>query len=149
MKSQVLNFQIYKVINNFINLYSLIFSNVNKNEKSFNIITANLLTYLININSILMALSLNFVLFNTEAMYRVFGTTETNRFNDPDKHWEKKYKILCNYKPRNKVCYKWINYEIRTGTVICLDSAVNIKNSVIGKSGSVPLPAVDGYDTDN
>ena len=97
-------------MNNFIILYSLIFSYVNKNEQTCIIIRANILTdFLININLILMASYCIPVLFNTEAMRRVFGTTETIRFNDPDKHWEEKYKILCNYKPRDKVRYKWIN----------------------------------------
>ena len=86
------------------------------------------------------------VLFNTEAMRRVFGTTETIRFNDPDNHWEKKYKISCNYKPGDKVRYKWKNDEIRTGIVIYFNFAVNINDSVTGKSRSVPLENVIGND---
>ena len=53
----------------------------------------NSLTYLININSILINSSRIPVLFNTEATDRVFGKTETIRINYSNKHWEKKYKI--------------------------------------------------------
>ena len=77
-----------------------------KMKKVYLIITANLITYLININSILMALFRTSVLFNTKAMRRLFGITKTIRFNDPDEHWKKKYKILCNYKSRYKIGYK-------------------------------------------
>ena len=49
-------------------------------EKSI-IIKTNLLTYLININSILMAISRTIVLFNTDAICRVFVTSETIIFN--------------------------------------------------------------------
>ena len=83
---------------------------------------------------------------NTEAMRRVLGTMEKIRYNDPDKHWKEKYKISCNYKPGDKVRYKWINDEIKTGIVIYFDCAVNINDSVTGKSRSVPLEDVIGYD---
>ena len=139
MESQILNFQIHKFINNFINLYSLFFCNVNTNDKRLIIIIANLFILLINFNTILIDLSRLPVLFNIEAMRRVFGTTETIIINDPNKHWEEKYKISCNNKPGDRVRYKWKNDEIRSGTVIYIDCSVNIKDFVTGSSRSVPL----------
>ena len=112
------------------------------------IITAYLLILIININIILMALSRLSVLFNKNAMRRVFNTRDTIRFNDLNKPWDEKYTISCNYKPGDNVRYKWKNDEIRTGTVIYIDCAVNIKDSLTDRSRSVTLADVIGYDTD-
>ena len=61
---------------------------------------------------------------------------------------ETQYNISCNYKPGDKVRYKWKNDKIRSGTVTHIDFSVNIKNSVIGCNRSMPLEEVVGYNTD-
>ena len=61
---------------------------------------------------------------------------------------EKQYYITCNYKPGDKVRYKWINDEIRTGTVTHIDFSVNIKDSMTGNNLSIHLKNVIGYNTE-
>ena len=85
-------------------------------------------------------------LFNMGAMSRVFGTSEKIIFNVPEKTFEEKDKISCNYQPGDKVLYEWKKGEIRTGIISHIDCAVNINDSVTGKSRSVPLKDVIGYD---
>ena len=60
---------------------------------------------------------------------------------------EKQYYISCNYKPGDKVNYKWHN-EIRTGTVTRIDFSVNIKDSMTDNERSLPLKNVIGYNTE-
>ena len=85
-------------------------------------------------------------LFNTWAMRRVFGFSETIIFNVPETTFKEKDKISCNYKPGDKVRYKWKNAEIRSGTISHIDCAVNINDSVTGKSRSMTLADVISYD---
>ena len=59
---------------------------------------------------------------------------------------ERKHFISCNYQPGDKVRYEWRNGEIRSGTISHIDCAVNINDSVTGKSRSVTLADVIGYD---
>ena len=87
------------------------------------------------------------VLFNNEAMFRVFGTRNIIIINDHDKLEEERLKISCNYKQGDKVRYDWYN-EIRTGTVTRIDYSVIIKDSMIGDERALPLKNVIGYNTE-
>ena len=58
-----------------------------------------------------------------------------------------RFNISCNYKPGNKVRYKWKNDEIRSGIITHIDCYVNNKDSEFYRSRSVTLADVIGYDT--
>ena len=88
-------------------------------------------------------------IFNTEAIHRVFNpTTMLLKAGNADKPGEEKLKISCKYERGDKVCYKWIKDELRTGTVTHIDFCVNVKDSVTDTIRSVVLKDVVGYATD-
>ena len=89
-----------------------------------------------------MASSRHLIVMNTKMMRGVFNINET------DKPGEELLKISCKYKRGDKVCYKWINDELRTGIVTHIDCCVNVKDSVNDQLRSVVLKDVVGYATE-
>ena len=87
------------------------------------------------------------ILLNIAAIRRVFNPTMICLIaGDADKPGEEKLKISCKYKRGDKVCYKWIKDELRTGTITHINCFVNIIDSVTGGDRSVPLEDVIDYD---